>query len=237
MERNNNNTEQVNDERSLSGISEPQPKISKLKNFVLIIKKFWYVILLVIIAIAVFSAWRINVTSQDKAWDRATSYYKKADYDNVAKELAGLPVPSDTARLKIYAQTMLAKRDLKKALPAYEKLYTATKEPNYKIILGNIYNEQKNYDKAASIYKEVIADNPGNIQAYVNLAILYKLQNKITEATAIANSAVKSNPTNVTLLELKVSILMEDKSTDDYKMAVKDLETINPQDPLLDSLK
>ncbi len=235
MER--NNTEQVDNGQSPSGAAVPQSKKSKSKNILSIIKRFWYFIVLAIVVVVGGAIWRTNVTNQDNAWARATAFYTKADYDNAAKELAGLPVPSDAARLKVYAQTMLAKRDLEKALPAYEKLYAATKEPNYKIILGNIYNEQKNYDKAISTYKEVIADNPGYTQAYVNLAILYKLQNKISEATAIANAAVKSNPNNVTLLELKVSILMEDKTTQDYKTAVKDLAAINPQDPLLDSLK
>ncbi len=235
MER--SNTERVDDGQSPSGASVPQSKKSKSSKVLSAIKRFWYIIVIVIVIVVGVIVWRTNVTNQDNAWARATAFYQKADYDNAAKELAGLPMPSDAVRLKVYAQTMLAKRDVEKALPAYEKLYTATKEPSYKVILGNIYNEQKNYDKAASTYKEVIADNPGYTQAYVNLAILYKLQNKISEAMAIADSAVKSNPNNVTLLELKVSILMEDKTTDDYKTAVKDLAAINPQDPLLDSLK
>ncbi|MEI7918322.1 MAG: tetratricopeptide repeat protein [Candidatus Saccharibacteria bacterium] len=237
MER--NSTERVDDGQAPSETtaSQSQSKKSKSKSIVSAIKKFWYIIVIIVAISVGFFVWRANVVNSDNAWARATAFYQKADYDNAAKEIANLPVPTDNARLKIYAQTMLAKRDLEKALPAYEKLYAATKEPNYKIILGNIYNEQKNYDKAASTYKEVIADNPGYTQAYVNLAILYKLQNKISEAMAIADSAVKSNPNNVTLLELKVSILMEDKTTDDFKTAVKDLAAINPQDPLLDSLK
>ncbi len=235
MER--SNTERVDDGQSPSGASVPQSRKYSNKRIISIIKKTWYIILLVILAVAGLIFWRVNISNQNSAWDRATAYFAKADYDNVAKEIDGLPVPDDAARLKVYAQTMLAKRNLDKALPAYEKLYASTKEPSYKIILGNIYNEQKNYDKAITAYKEVITDNPGSVQAYVNLAILYKLQNKIAEATTVANDAVKKNPSNVTLLELKVSMLMEDKTTDDYKTAVKDLTALNPQDPLLDSLK
>ncbi len=241
MER--NNTERVDNGQSPSVEVAPQLTKSKSKKSFSIVKKFWYVIVLVVIAVAIFMFWRVNVSNQDSAWNRATAFYQKADYDNVAKEIEGLPVPTDTARLKIYAQTMHAKRDFAKALPAYEKLYTLTKDLNYKIMIGNIYNDsdpknsQKDYDKAASAYKEVIAANSGYTQAYVNLAILYRLQNKTSEAITIANSAVSSNPNNVTLLELKVEMLMDDKTTSDYKTAVKDLTAVNPQDPLLDSLK
>lgn len=174
--------------------------------------------------------------SREAAWTRASDYFARAEYEKAEKELKGQPIPSTTERLRVYGQTMLATRNLDKSLEAYGRLYEKDKDPSVKLIIGNIYNEKKEYDKAIKTYQEVISSNPSNVQAYVNIATVYKLQGKTDDAIKIANKGVESNSSSVVLHELRVSMLMEDTSSDAYREAVDSLREINPNDQLLQIL-
>jgi hypothetical protein len=83
----------------------------------------------------------------------------------------------------------------------------------------------------------VIKTNPGYVQAYVNLATVHLLQSDRKAAVETAKTGVEANAGNVTLNELLVSLLLEDKSSSDYISAVAALEELNPQSPLLESIK
>jgi len=209
---------------------------SSLKRLAPILRRYWYVIIALIVVASVLIGFQAQRNAQEARWKRATEYFGRVEYDKAAKELKGLPVPKDPERLRTYSQTMLATRQLDNALVGYEKLYEQKKDPSVKLIIGNIYNEKKDYDKATKIYREAIADNPANVQAYVNLAILYKMRSNMPEAVKVANEAVRSNPGSATLRELQVSMLMDDKTTTAYKDAVKALKELNPNDPLLDAI-
>lgn len=198
-------------------------------------KNIIYVIGLVIVA-AIILTWQMVRMGQEATWSRATDYFARAEYEKAAKELNGVGVPSSSERLRVYGQTMLATRQLDKSLEAYTKLYYLNKDPSVKIIIGNIYNEQKKYDESIKIYREVISANPNNVQAFVNMATVYKLQNNEKEAAKIAKEGVEKNPNSVVLLELRVSMLMSDKSSPEYKEAVEALKQVNPQDQLLQAL-
>lgn len=200
-------------------------------------KKYWYIIVILLLAVGGAIGWRVYQMNIDATWSKASDHYGRADYEAAAKLLEGMSMPTDEKRLIVYAQTMLATRQLDKALPAYTKLYELKKDPDVKIKIGNIYNEQKKYDEAAKAYKEIISANTAFVQAYVNLATLYKLQGKNQDAIETAKQGVKSNPNSVTMHELLVSMLLEDKESSDYKEAVKSLEKLNPSDPLLETLK
>lgn len=208
----------------------------KFKYIILFIQKFWYIVLVAGVVIAGFITWRVILANQNAAWDRASSYFAKADYKKAEEELAGLPVPSSAERLRVYAQTMLATQNLEKSLTAYEKLYKINKDPSVKLLIGNIYNQQKKYDLAIEAYREIITSNTGNVQAYVNLATVYKLQNKSDEAIKVSKEGVKNNPTSVILGELLVSMLMDDTNSAEFKSAVAALKKLNPSDPLLQSI-
>jgi tetratricopeptide (TPR) repeat protein len=181
--------------------------------------------------------WRVITNNQDTAWANAKDYFSRADYDNAKKQIGNMAIPDDSERLRIYAQTMLATRDLDKALTAYQKLYEQNKDVSVKLFIGNIYNEQKKYDEAIKIYKDMIAVNPSNVQAYVNVATTYKLQSNRSGSIDAAKEGVKNNPTNVTLHELLVSMLMDDKTSQDYINALSDLKELSPQDPLVKALE
>lgn len=214
-----------------------EPEKSPENKFVKFVKKFWYIILIVVIVIAALIGWRIHEMNVDATWNKAIDYYGRADYKNAAKLIENMEIPKDEKRLTAYAQTMLATRQLDKALPAYKTLYEQKKDPSIKIIIGNIYNEQKKYDEAAKLYREIITANESYIQAYVNLSTLYKLQGKSQQAIEVAQQGVKANANSVVLHELLIAMLLEKQDSPEFKQAVETLRKINPQDPIFETLK
>jgi len=217
-------------------VTSDKPNVAirgRLKKF---IKRWWILLLVLVLVVAGTMGWLMYRQSQEQTWKNATDYYTRADYAKAASLLKQVGMPSEKDRLRVYAQTMLATRDLEKAEPAYKKLFEATKEPADKLVLGNIYNEQKKYDDAVKVYQDVIATNKNNIQAYVNLTIVYKMQGKQKEAINVAKEAVSNNPENVTVHELLVSMLMDNKESQEYKDAVAKLKSLNPEDTLLQTL-
>lgn len=225
-------------------ITPPQPPEkpkktvkTKIRSFFRLLVRFWYVVIAVIAIVAGLVSWQVIYSNQESSWKRAADHFARADYAAAYGDIEKLSIPDNSERLKIYAQTMLATRHLDESKTAYQKLYDQKNDPSVKLIIGNIHNEQKNYDEAIKAYREVIADNKTNVQAYVNIATVYKLQGNSPEAAKIAAEAVEANPSSVTLLELKVSMLMDKKGSEEYKSAVADLKKLNPQDPLLQSLR
>lgn len=217
-------------------VTSDKPNVAirgRLKKF---IKRWWILLLVLVLVVAGTMGWLMYRQSQEQTWKNATDYYTRADYAKAASLLKQVGMPSEKDRLRVYAQTMLATRDLEKAEPAYKKLFEATKDPADKLALGNIYNEQKKYDQAIRVYQEVISNNKNSVQAYVNLTIVHKLQGNVKEATSVAKEAVANNPQNASVHELLVSMLMENKNTQEYKDAVAGLRALNPEDSLLQSI-
>lgn len=173
----------------------------------------------------------------DKEWNQAVAAYQKGDYAKASELIGDKDMPKDGDRLQAYAQTKLATGKVDEALPAYERIYELNQTPETKNIIGNIYNQKKQYDKAAETYQSVINENKSYIQAYVNLATVKLLQGDKTAAISVAKQAVEANPTNVTVHELLVSMLLDNKDSAEYKTAVANLEKLNPEDPLLESIK
>jgi len=201
------------------------------------LRQYWYAVALVAAIVLALIVWRVNEVNTDAAWNKAADDFGRADYAAAAKLIGDKSVPSDEKRLVVYSQTMLATRQLDKALTGYKSLYEKKKDPAFKIIIGNIHNEQKKYDDAAKAYRDIISTNSTYVQAYVNLATLYKLQSKDQDAVDTAKQGVQANPNSATLYELLVSMLLDKKDSTDYKQAVDALKKLNPSDPLLESLK
>lgn len=200
------------------------------------LKKYWLFLLIAAIVVAGGTFWGVKSIHEDFLWKSAKEHFSKADYEQAEKAIRNLSIPNDEERQKIYAQTMLATGDVDKALTGYQKLYSSNKDTTTYLIIGNIYNQKKDYDKAIEVYKEVITTNPANVQAHVNLATVYVLKQDKAAAARVADEAVKKNPKNVTLLELRVSMHMEDKNSAQYRESVAQLKEVNPEDPLLQSL-
>lgn len=215
-------------------VVEPKSKKKTIKRF---FKKYG-IVLLIVVLLVILAGYAINQRqSTEQAWDKASDYFSRGDYEKAAKELEGMSVPSDEKKLIVFSQTKLATRQLDDALEGYKKLYEEKKDPGVKLIIGNIYNEQKNYQEAEKIYREAIDTNANYTQAYVNLATLYKMQGDIQNAIEVAQQGVKNNPSSTTLHELRVSMLLDDKESPEYKVAIVELEKLNPNDPLLESLR
>lgn len=173
----------------------------------------------------------------DREWQQAVVAYQKGDYAKASELIGDKSMPKDGERLQAYAQTKLATGNVDEALPAYVRLNELNDTPETKNIIGNIYNQKKQYDKAAETYQSVINENKSYIQAYVNLATVKLLQGDKAAAISVAKRAVEANPTNVTVHELLVSMLLDNKNSADYKTAIANLEKLNPEDPLLESIK
>lgn len=226
-----------NESQNNNPIDVPKPiSKSRIRGVIHFLRKHVAIAVIGLVVVVAAVAWLVIQTNQETAWKRATDFFAHAEYEKAKKELNAVGMPTKPERLRIYGQTMLATRQLDKALVAYNKLYEAEKDPAVKLIIGNIYNEQKKYDDSIKVYREVIASNPSNIQAYVNLSTVYKLQNNTKDAVQAASDGVSKNPSSVVLHELKVSMLMNDKASAEYKAAVEALKKLNPNDQLLQAL-
>lgn len=221
----------------MEGQTTPAAGVPKGKRVLSVLKRFKWVILAVAVVVAALVAYQAYQAGIERRWDKAKDYFAKADYPKAAKEMEGLSMPKDADRLKVYSQTMLATQKLDKAAKGYEKLYEINKDPFDKVVLGNIYNQQKRYDEAAKVYREVIKSNPAYVQAYVNLATMYRLQQNNKAAIDAAKDGVTNNPNNVVLAELLVSLTMDNKNSPEYQDALSKLEQLNPKSPLLEALK
>lgn len=200
-------------------------------------RRFPYIALLIVVILVIATGYFIWRDYQYKLWRNATDAYRHADYKKSYSLIKSQTLPSDRENLRVYSQTMLATQHLDPALKGYQSLYEKSKDPQVKIIIGNIYNEKHDYDKAVSIYEEIISSNPNFVQAYVNLATVRRLQGNTAEAIRTAKRGVKNNPGSVVLCELVVSMTMDDKQSEDYKSAITSLKKLNPNDPLLEMLK
>jgi tetratricopeptide (TPR) repeat protein len=186
-----------------------------------------------VVVVAAVGFWFLRGEQQKANWQQATDYYRRADYNKAAPILINLPLPDDAEQLRIYGQTMQATNHLDKATEAYTKLYQIKKDPFAKLVLGNIYNQQKKYDQAEKAYKELIDANPTYVQAYVNLATVYRLQGHNDKALETAKTGLRNNPNNVVIAELAFSLAAGDWTSEEFKEAKATLERINPDDPLL----
>jgi len=192
------------------------------------------IVLILVTAIGGFYLYQQNRNSD--IWKKAEDYYRRADYTKTASELKKVSMPNDAEKLRIYGQTMFAVRDYSKAEKAYTKLYELNKDLFAKIMLGNIANQQKSYDKAIKHYRDVIESNPNYITAYSDLAIVYRSMGNNAEAVKVAEDGIKNNPGNTEMYTLLISLLSVDessKTSDKYKETVEKLKKIDPNNQLL----
>jgi tetratricopeptide (TPR) repeat protein len=202
-----------------------------------VFRRFPYIGIAILIVGLAGAGYSVYQRQQQDRWRNATDAYRRADYKAAYQSLKGQALPGQPEKLRVYAQTMLATGHLPEALAGYKKLYSQTKDPQAKIVIGNIYNEQHKYDEAITVYQELISSNPNFTQAYVNLATVRRLQGSPKEALEVAKAGLADNPSNVILCELVVSLSMDDKQSSDYQTAVATLKKLNPNDPLLEMLK
>jgi len=77
-------------------------------------------------------------------------------------------------------------------------------DSRYKVLRGDIYLQQKGYDKALETYKQVLKDDPQNALVYLSLSNYYKEMNQPENAMKSIVSALKSEQLDV---DTKVQVL------------------------------
>lgn len=182
----------------------------------------------------------LSVYRQDTAWDKAKGYYQSADYTKAAEELKKVSFPSTVEKLEIYADTMFAIGDYESALKGYEKIYEINKESDAMNMIGNIFNQQNNYEKAIESYRKVIVSNPNYIRSYVNLSTTYRLKGDINNAIVVTKEGIVNNPNNTELRVLLVSTMVtneELKKSSDFKDALDKLKELDPKNPILTQIE
>lgn len=240
------NDDFVTPKKPETNVQEQQPNATKSKVARVghAAKEYWYILAVVVVVAGVAVVFAVIQQNQSHHWAKAQDYFSRADYEKAAKELQGLSMPSDETRLVVYSRVMHATANndptnthYKNALAAYEKLYAMHKDPQVKILMANIYIQQKQYEQAAKMLNEVIAANPSFIQAYSNLATMYRVQGNNKQAIVVAKKGIDANPKDGTLRELLVGLLLDEKGSAAYNDAVTQLKTVYPSSHLLESLK
>ena len=82
----------------------------------------------------------------------------------------------------------------KEAIPYLEKVAISNNYPGAYDLLGSIYDDAKDYEKAISYYKQGIIAFPKYERLRFNLAVSYQRQQKFAEAEEMAISAIKLDP-------------------------------------------
>lgn len=182
----------------------------------------------VLIGLVVLICLGLFLYLQHNRWKKAESYYKTGQYQKVYDTLASEPMPTDPTRLDIYGRSMLATQHFDKALKAYEKLARTQNSLDTKLILANIKSEMGDANSSEDLYQEIIKENSNFVQAYLNLASLYRVQGKNEKANEILLEGVKNNPDSGGLYSYLISINADKKDSKEYKNWVDNLKRIDP---------
>jgi tetratricopeptide (TPR) repeat protein len=94
--------------------------------------------------------------------------------------------------------------------------------------LGNVYYEQKKYDKAIEVYKQAISINPNLVQVYNGLGNVYYEQKKYEEAIEVYKQAIAINPNLVQAFNGLGNVYYEQKKYEEAIEVYKQAIGINP---------
>jgi tetratricopeptide (TPR) repeat protein len=115
--------------------------------------------------------------------------------DAIAKYDQALKIdPANTGAMYEKAFSLQSMGKAEEGLPLLEKVIRENKEPGAYNLLGNIYDDKKDYDKAIAYYNKGIAAFPKYQRLYYNLSVSYLFQKKFPEAEAAAAQAIKLDP-------------------------------------------
>lgn len=187
-------------------------------------KKLIIIGIVVLVLVAVISGfWGYN----KYRWNKAKELYRTANYTELAKQLKDSTMPQGSEELNIYARTMMTIGEYDKAYTAFSKMYEIDKSNDTKLIMGNALMQKQDMAGAERIYNEILQQNPNFIQAALNLASIYRTQNKTGQANETLTAALKSNPNSVQLYEYLISINTP-ASASEYDSWVEALKKLDP---------
>lgn len=183
------------------------------------------IILIMAIAFCVFLF--IKKNANESSWKKAEDYYKNGQYTKVTDLIKDQDLPEDSTKLNIYGHSYLAVGKLDQAYSAYNKLYETDKSLDAKLIMANIKLQQGDKSAAEKFYQDIIQTNASFIQAYLNLANLYRGDGRLEKAVETLKQANRVNPTNTAIIEYYLSINTENKNSEEYKSWAEKLKSIN----------
>lgn len=102
--------------------------------------------------------------------------------------------PNNSIVIYEKAFTLYASGKTDDALKILEKLVTTDKSARTYALLGNIYDERKDFDKAISNYTKGVSVAPKDGNLWYNLSVSYLIQKNYAQAEAAATEAIKINP-------------------------------------------
>lgn len=94
--------------------------------------------------------------------------------------------------------------------------------------LGNLYTDSRRFDKALEYYNRAITLEAGYIPAYVNLADLYRLQNRNKEAESVLRRGLDVNPRAAVLQHTLGLTLVREKRYDEALTLLGDATRLAP---------
>ncbi len=145
----------------------------------------------------------------------------KESYQNVKKEFfLHLKTNADFVGTRIKKGNYAIKTgNLKKGIESYESALTIDNNNNQvRVNLATLYYNNKQYVKAEETFKIVIDQEPQYGPAFYSLALMYAELNRIDDAIAQLNKAVKIMPENIRVY-YNLGLLYDKKQ--DYKNAEK----------------
>ena len=124
---------------------------------------------------------------------------------------------------------MQQKRQLDNAISEYIEAQTENCDRAYaNVNLGNLYTDSQQFDKAQAYYKKAIMLEAGYIPAYVNLADLYRLQNRDMDAESILRRGLDVNPRSAVLHHTLGLTLVREKRYDEALPLLADATRLAP---------
>lgn len=153
-----------------------------------------------LIVLLLFSA--VNLFAQDKKTEaealirQGTALHDAKKYDEaIAKYDEALKIDPDNAGAmfeKGFSLAASGKTDL--AIPILEKVAATNQVASAYDVLGSIYDDKQDFDKAMKCYTQGIAAFPKYQKLWYNICISYYRQKKYKQAEDAAIEAIKLNP-------------------------------------------
>jgi tetratricopeptide (TPR) repeat protein len=135
----------------------------------------------------------------DEAYNAGMIKINSGDFES-ASEILEQAVKEDQnspEKLKMLAISQYNQKKYQEAEANFNKLLEKDEANNFSYFnnLANIYRDQKDFEKAVDYYEKAIASNPKYETAYLNLAILYKIeQQKMDEYKNVVERGLKEIP-------------------------------------------
>lgn len=166
-------------------------------------------------------------------WRKAENYYRQGEYNKAEQVLEYLPMPQSSERLAMYGRIMQAVSNLDEAEQAYQRIVDKNSDQFSQLMLGNVYTQKGEHDKAIKSYRDLLDSNPNYVQAYINLASIYNTQGQVSKAIDVLQEGAENNSNASNIYSFMLSIANKDQNPQEYEMAYQKLKELDPENIML----